>query len=83
MPPLEHTHTGLGSWTWSQRGGALRQHERLQLMAQALFTRMAALPPAWRKRLGWHETQAPRIDTSALRVPDTAFAAVPANTPRT
>ena len=76
MPAAEHRapHTGLGSWAWSQRGGNLRQRERVQLMAQALISRMAALPPVWRKKLGWHEAQALRLDVSALRLPDSPFA---------
>lgn len=64
----------VGSWAWSRAGGAVGRRDRLQLLGQALLTQLAALPRGWRKRLGWSDGRLSRIEPSALRIPDTAFA---------
>lgn len=65
---------GVGTWAWSARDGALSATDRLQLTAQALLTRAAALPRPLLRRLGLAPAEAARLDASALRAPDSAFA---------
>lgn len=66
--------TGVGTWAWSQRGGALAGTDRLRLVAQALLGQLTSLPRAWRKQLGWTDSALARMEPHELKLPDTAFA---------
>lgn len=52
-------------------GGSLRKQDRIRLVAQALLVRMSLLPQRLRSQLGLGDSEASRIDLSAIRFPDT------------
>lgn len=65
----------VGTREWAMASaGALRNADRRRLAAQALLSRIAALPHAVRARLGLSERAMTRIDVAAIRFPDTATA---------
>lgn len=64
---------GTREWAISS-AGALRNADRRRLLAQALLTRIAALPHAMRARLGLGEHAMTRINVDAIKVPDSATA---------
>lgn len=65
----------VGTRAWAMASaGALRNADRRRLVAQALLTRIAALPHAVRARLGLDESAMTRIDVAAIKLPDSVTA---------
>lgn len=62
----------VGTLAWANAGGNLRRQDRIRLMAQALYVRMAQLPRHLRDALGFGDAGASRIVLSAVRFPDSS-----------
>jgi hypothetical protein len=52
----------------------LRDKDRRRLVAQALLSRLAAMPQRWRRKLGLRARELARVDVDAIRLPDSAAA---------
>lgn len=65
----------VGTRAWAMKtDGALADRDRRRLLAQAMLSRLAALPERWRRSLGLGEPALARVDPDALRLPDSAAA---------
>lgn len=62
----------VGTLAWAKAGGNLRRQDRMRLVAQAVYVRMANLPQPMRYALGLGDAEASRIDLSAIGFPDSA-----------
>jgi hypothetical protein len=65
----------VGTRSWSLvTTGALRNQDRRRLVAQAVLSKIAAVPAASRARLGLNDRALARIDVAAIRMPDSKAA---------
>lgn len=65
----------VGTRAWAMKsGGTLAERDRRRLIAQAMLSRLAALPLRWRRRLGLSAHVLARVDPDRLRIPDSAVA---------
>ena len=68
------TRRTVGTNAWATGGGRLRRQDNMQLVGQALLTRMAALPRRLQHSLGFEPARLRHVDLEAIRLPDSRTA---------